>query len=129
MTASLLNVTRQELLDFVGLNETVASASGTRIVTAGGQNLIDFVGQFGAVPFGYGPREIIEAATAFLASGRPTFVQPLLNPEVEQLAKRLIEIAPGNMSKVTFTTSGAETVEAAIKLARAATNRELILGT
>jgi acetylornithine/succinyldiaminopimelate/putrescine aminotransferase/predicted amino acid dehydrogenase len=129
MTVSLLNVTRQELLDFVGLNETVVSASGTRIVTESGQELIDFVGQFGAVPFGYGPRDIIDAATAFLASGRPTFVQPLLNPEVEQLAKRLIEIAPGNMSRVTFTTSGAETVEAAIKLARAATNRELILGT
>ncbi len=129
MTVSLLNVTRQELLDFVGLNETVASASGTRIVTESGQTLIDFVGQFGAVPFGYGPREITDAATAFLASGRPTFVQPLLNPEVEQLARRLIEIAPGSMSRVTFTTSGAETVEAAIKLARAATNRELIVGT
>jgi acetylornithine/succinyldiaminopimelate/putrescine aminotransferase/predicted amino acid dehydrogenase len=129
MTASLLNVTRQELLDFVGLNETVASASGTRIVTASGQTLIDFVGQFGAVPFGYGAQPIVAAASAFLASGRPTFVQPLLNPEVEQLARRLIEIAPGNMSKVTFTTSGAETVEAAIKLTRAASNRELIVGT
>ncbi|MHA6493283.1 aminotransferase class III-fold pyridoxal phosphate-dependent enzyme [Pseudomonas borbori] len=129
MTVSLLNVTRQELLDFVGLNETVASASGTRIVTESGHTLIDFVGQFGAVPFGYRPQPIIDAATAFLASGRPTFIQPLLNPQAEQLAQRLIEVAPGNMSKVTFTTSGAETVEAAIKLTRAATNRELIVGT
>jgi len=129
MTVSLLNVTRQELLDFAGLNETVVSASGTRIVTASGQTLIDFVGQFGAVPFGYGPQNIIAAAKAFLDSGCPTFIQPLINPVAEHLARRLIEIAPGEMSKVTLTTSGAETAEAAIKLSRAATNRELIVGT
>lgn len=129
MTATLINRTRQELLDFAGLDEAVASAAGTRITTVKGQTLIDFVGQFGAVPFGYGARHIVEAATSFLASGQPTFVQPLINPVTEQLAQRLIQIAPGDMARVTFTTSGAEAVEAAIKLARAATNRELILGT
>lgn len=129
MTPSLLNRTRQELLDFVGLDETIVSAQGTQLVTAKGQTLTDFVGQFGAVPFGYGPQAIVEAATAFLALGQPTFVQPLLNPVVEALARRLIEIAPGEMARVTFTTSGAETVEAAIKLVRAATGRELVVGT
>lgn len=129
MTLSLLNITRQELLDFVGLNETVINARGTRIETASGQTLIDFVGQFGAVPFGYAAPSMVAAASEFLASGRPSLIQPLLNPDAEELARRLIELAPGNYSKVTFTTSGAETVEAAIKLARAATNRELIVGT
>lgn len=129
MTVSLLNKTRQELLDFAGLDETVVSASGTRIVTANGQTLIDFVGQFGAVPFGYGAPPIIAAASAFLGSGLPSFVQPLINPQAEQLARRLIDIAPGNMARVSFATSGAETVEAAIKLVRAASGRELIVGT
>ncbi|WP_416637967.1 hypothetical protein [Pseudomonas sp. OHS18] len=55
MSLSLINRTRQELLDFVGLDDTIVSASGTQLVTAGGQTLVDFVGQFGAVPFGYAP--------------------------------------------------------------------------
>ncbi len=124
-----INRTRQELLDFAGLDETVASARGSRIVTARGEVLIDFVGQFGAVPFGYGPQPIIDAATRFLDSGRPTYVQPLLNPDAETLARRLIALAPGRMTRVSFATSGAEVVEAAIKLARAATHRELVVGT
>lgn len=129
MADSLLNITRQELLEFVGLNETVVRAQGTRIETASGQTLIDFVGQFGAVPFGYGAAPITEAIHTFLASGQASLVQPLINPGAEELARRLIELAPGNHSKVTFTTSGAETVEAAIKLCRAATQRELVIGT
>ena len=127
--ATAINRTRQELLDFAGLDESVASARGTRIVTGRGQELIDFVGQFGAVPFGYGAQSIIDAATRFFDSGRPTYVQPLLNPDAETLARRLIALAPGRMTQVSFATSGAEVVEAAIKLARAATHRELVVGT
>ncbi len=129
MSTSLTNRTRHELLEFFGLGETAVQARGTTIRTEGGQTLIDFVGQFGAVPFGYAPTEILSAARAFLDSEQPAFVQPLLNPEAERLARRLIEIAPGSMSRVNFATSGAETVEAAIKLTRASTRRELIIGT
>lgn len=129
MSPSLINRTRQELLDFVGLDETIVSAQGTQLVTAAGQTLVDFVGQFGAVPFGYAPQSLTDAAVAFLASAQPTFVQPLLNPAVEALAGRLIAVAPGEMARVAFTTSGAETVEAALKLVRAATGRELVVGT
>ena len=126
---TVINRTRQELLEFAGLDESVASAHGTRIVTGRGQELIDFVGQFGAVPFGYGAQSIADAATRFFDSGRPTYVQPMLNPDAETLARRLIELAPGRMTRVNFATSGAEVVEAAIKLARAATQRELVIGT
>jgi acetylornithine/succinyldiaminopimelate/putrescine aminotransferase/predicted amino acid dehydrogenase len=129
MHTSLLNKTRQELLDFVGLNEAIEHAQGTQLTTASGETLTDFVGQFGAVPFGYNPAPILEAAKAFLDAGQPSFVQPLLNPQTERLAQRLVELAPGTLARVALTTSGAETVEAAIKLARAVTGRELVLGT
>lgn len=129
MSASLINRTREELLAFVGLDERIEQAHGTRLTTASGQTLIDFVGQFGAVPFGYGAPCISDAARAFLDSGAPSFVQPLGNPLAERLAQRLIELAPGRMAHVALATSGAETVEAAIKLVRAATGRELILAT
>ena len=124
-----INRTRQELLDFAGLNEAIVGARGTRVTTARGQELIDFVGQFGAVPFGYGAQPIVDAAMRFLQSDGPTFVQPMLNPGPEALAQRLIELAPGQMRQVSFATGGAEVVEGAIKLVRAATQRELVIGT
>ncbi|MGE5339333.1 MAG: aspartate aminotransferase family protein [Gemmatimonadota bacterium] len=43
-------------------------------------------------------------------------------PAVE-LAEKLAQLAPGNLSKVLFTTGGSDAVEVAIKLARAATGR------
>ena len=39
------------------------------------------------------------------------------------LAAKLAEIAPGNLSKVLFTTGGSDAIEVAIKIARAATGR------
>ena len=39
------------------------------------------------------------------------------------LAKKLAAIAPGNLSKVLFTTGGSDAIEVAIKIARAATGR------
>src|SRR5690606_10040085 len=46
-----------------------------------------------------------------------------------ELARRLIAVAPPGLRYVTFANSGAEAVEAAIKLARAATGRRRILST
>jgi len=43
-------------------------------------------------------------------------------PAVE-LAEKLAQVTPGNLSKVLFTTGGSDAVEVAIKLARAATGR------
>lgn len=45
------------------------------------------------------------------------------------LAKRLVELAPDGLNKVTFANSGAEAVEAAFKLCRASTGRQYILST
>ena len=47
------------------------------------------------------------------------------------LARKLAAIAPGNLSKVLFTTGGSDAIEVAIKIARAATGRfktHLVLG-
>jgi predicted amino acid dehydrogenase len=49
--------------------------------------------------------------------------------EAERLAERLAEITPGDLSITTLTNSGAEAVEAAIKLARVRTGRPVILST
>ncbi len=59
----------------------------------------------------------------------PSFIQPLISPGAEALAAELIAVAPGELRHVTFTNSGAESVEVGIKIARAATGRPTILST
>lgn len=44
-----------------------------------------------------------------------------------KLAKKLIELVPGNLNKVFFCNSGSEAVEAAIKFARASTNKSKVI--
>jgi len=53
---------------------------------------------------------------------------PLLlsRPKIE-FARTLVDLAPGDLNKVIFTGSGADSIEAAIKLAKGATGREEII--
>jgi len=57
----------------------------------------------------------------------PAFIQPSFLEAAGALAKRLVELAPDGLNKVTFANSGAEAVEAAFKLCRASTGRQYIL--
>ncbi len=49
-------------------------------------------------------------------------------PKVE-LAKKLVSIAPGDLSRVAFSAGGGDAIEGAIKLARGATKRKQIIST
>ncbi len=81
------------------------------------------------MPFGHNPKAIWDAVQAHGQQKHSAFVQPLVSPMAESLAARLVALAPGDMRYVTFVNSGAEAVEAAIKLARARTGRQGIVST
>ena len=51
----------------------------------------------------------------------------LLSRSKIEFARKLVDLAPGDLNKVIFTGSGADSIEAAIKLARGATGREEII--
>ncbi len=51
----------------------------------------------------------------------------LLSPLKIRLAQKLADLAPGDMNKVVLTGSGADSIEAAIKLARGATGRDEVI--
>ncbi len=71
---------------------------------------------------GYGhPR--LKRAIADQMDALPFAPRRYTNGPAVALASKLAEIAPGNLSKVLFTTGGSDAVEVAIKLARAATGR------
>ncbi|HBS93203.1 MAG TPA: putrescine aminotransferase, partial [Firmicutes bacterium] len=77
-------------------------------------------------PFGHNPPEIWSALQQVMNRSVPGFAQPSAMAPAAALARRLLELAPDNLQHVTFTNSGAETVEAAIKACRAATGRMTI---
>lgn len=93
------------------------------------QRYYDFMSQYGALPFGHNPDFLWEMIADFQQRKMPVFVQPSLLDGAGLLAAKLLEIAPQGLRYATFTNSGAEAVEVAIKLARLITGRTGILST
>jgi acetylornithine/succinyldiaminopimelate/putrescine aminotransferase/predicted amino acid dehydrogenase len=123
------NPTRTVLLETFALDAAIVRGTGYRLFDAEGREYLDFLSQYGALPFGHNPPELWEALAGARAEEVPSMIQPLRPVEAERLAKRLAALTPGDLEICTFANSGAETVEAAIKLARARTGRDLILST
>lgn len=113
-----LNPARRELLEMFALDTPMTGGSGFVLKDAEGREYLDFLSQYGALPFGHNPPQIWAALRQAEMDQAPVMIQPLRSLDAERLADRLAEIAPGDLTHVTFTNSGAETVEAALKLAR-----------
>lgn len=125
----LLNPTIHRLLDTFRLNKTYVRGQGNYLYDQEGRSYLDFIAQYGAVPFGYNPDFIWQAVVDFQRSGLPSLVQPSVPVKAVELAERLAEVTPGELMYATFVQSGTESVEAAIKLARSSTGRMKILST
>lgn len=124
---SKLNPDRQFLLQHIHFDKPITRAQGHYLYDAQGEAYLDFLAQYGAVPFGHNPAIVWETLNRVRINQEPSLVQPLLSPAAEALSAKLSAIAPVRNGYVTFTNSGAETVEAAIKLARAKTLRPYIV--
>jgi putrescine aminotransferase len=104
------------------------TAQGTIICDHQGKTYLDFAGGYGVFTLGHRHPRVSAAVHAQLdlmaLSGKTMF-----NPVMGRLAERLASLAPGALEISFFTNSGTESVEAALKLARAATKRSMILAT
>lgn len=117
-----------QLLNKLKLDLDYTRGSGCWL-SSGNRQYLDCVAAYGALPFGHNPPEIWSALEEVKNRTVPGFAQPSALGPAAALAKRLIELAPLGLDHVTFTNSGAEAVEAAIKICRAATGRRTILST
>lgn len=118
-----------EMLESIKLDQKYLRGEGCHLYDEQGNRYLDCIAAYGALPFGHNPRQIWEAITDFRDSGEPSFIQPSALEAAGELARRLVDVAPEGLSYVTFANSGAEAVEAAIKICRAATGRPGILST
>ena len=99
----------------------VRRAEGVWLEDLAGGRLLDFHGN-NVHHLGYGHPRLIAAIKAQLDE-LPFAPRRFTNRPAVALARKLAEIAPGDLSKALFAPGGSEAVEMALKLARAATGR------
>lgn len=102
-----------------------ARASGCRIVTAGGVELIDCTMALGAVGFGYADPEVTARVEHAVRNGNVCGLAPTLEVEIAERLARIIPCA----EQVRFLKTGAEAVAAAVRVARAFTGRRTVIGS
>jgi glutamate-1-semialdehyde 2,1-aminomutase len=106
-----------------GTPRFVARGAGPRLVDADGNEYVDYVLSWGALALGHAHPAVVEAVTAQAARGT-SFGAPT---EVETELAELITGAMPAVEMVRFVSSGTEATMSALRLARAATERRLVV--
>lgn len=115
------------LLSFAGFGVEVRAEDCT-VWDSEGNEYLDFLGGFGVFSLGHRHPRVLEAVRRQL-DAMPLSCKTFFNPVMAEAAERLAEVAPEGLEYCFFSNSGAETVEAALKFARAATGRTEIVAT
>jgi 4-aminobutyrate aminotransferase len=101
----------------------VVRAQGTEVTSVDGRTFLDFTSGVGVCNTGHCHPAVVEAirrqAAEFIHAQANVYRHPLL----EELAARLALNLPASLNRLFFANSGAEAVEAAVKLVRHATGR------
>jgi putrescine aminotransferase len=120
-----VNPAFMRLLGTFGYGRVFVRAEGTTLWDDQGRSYLDMLSAFGAANLGHNPALLIERSIGFLQDQALNLVH--VGPQIyaAELAAELAELtAPLEMAL--FSTTGSEAVEAALKLARAATRRSAI---
>lgn len=99
-------------------------ASGCRLTTADGEELIDCTMALGSVALGYADPEVTEAVVEVVRAGNVSALSHTLEVTVAEQLCGLVPFA----ERVRFLKSGAEGVAAAVRIARTHTRRSKVLG-
>jgi glutamate-1-semialdehyde 2,1-aminomutase len=101
----------------------IRSAAGALVTDSDGREYLDFVGSWGPLILGHAHPKVIAAVDA--ACHRGTSYGAPCQPEIE-LAEEVVAAYPG-IEQVRFVSSGTEAVMSAVRLARGATERDLVV--
>ena len=96
---------------------------GSRIYDVDGNEYIDWMMAFGALPLGHAHPEVVEAITGAAATGAHFASATPIELEVAEMLQSMVH----NAERVRFANTGTEAMMAAIRLARGVTGRPKIL--
>lgn len=101
----------------------IVSASGCVLTDLDGNEYIDYIGSWGPMILGHARKEVVEFLTDVVGKGT-SFGTP--SPLEVELAEEIVKRVP-SVEKIRFVNSGTEATMSAIRLARAATKRDVIV--
>jgi len=99
------------------------AGSGARVRDADGRWYVDYIGAWGPAILGHGHPDVIEAVRTAALNG---FALGATSPAEVVLGEAIREAVP-SMEKLRFTSSGTEAAMSALRLARGATGRDLVV--
>ncbi|HET9388225.1 MAG TPA: 4-aminobutyrate--2-oxoglutarate transaminase, partial [Steroidobacteraceae bacterium] len=107
---------------------TLERARGSELWDVSGKRYIDFAGGIGVMNVGHAHPRVMKAVHEQLDRATHTSFQVVQYESYLRLAQRLCEVAPikGDKKAIFFST-GAEAIENAVKIARAATGRPAVI--
>lgn len=101
----------------------VSRAEGARVFDADGNEFLDYVGSWGAMILGHAHPDVVAAVADQAARGTS---YGITNPLEIELAREIRGALP-SVERIRFVSSGTEATMSALRLARAATGRELFV--
>jgi glutamate-1-semialdehyde 2,1-aminomutase len=106
-----------------GTPRVIERALGARLWDVDGDELLDYVGSWGPMILGHAHPAVVEAVQRAAERGT-SYGAP--NPHEVELAELIVEAMP-HVERLRFVSSGTEAAMSAIRLARAATGRDVIV--
>ena len=122
-----LNPQMGRILRTLGFDRTWVGGEGAHLVDSTGERYLDLFGGYGVFAIGRNHPEAIAAIEETMAARTGNLPQLGVTLLSGVLAEALLARAPGSVAAMVPANSGTEAVEAAIKIARAATGRPRIL--
>jgi ornithine--oxo-acid transaminase len=122
-----LNPQLGRILRTLGFDRDWVEAHGSHLIDRDGDRYLDLLAGYGVFSLGRNHPVVKQQLQATLAADTPTLPQLGVSLLPGRLAEELIARSPDSLDAVLLTSTGTESVEGAIKLARAATGRPRII--
>lgn len=116
-----------DLIETIGWGRRFVQAIGCRLRDEDGNDILDLLAGFGVHNLGHNHPRLVEALHTALTSGGPSFLNIDAVPEAGEVAERLHALSSPDLCRTVFANSGAEAVDQAVKAARAATGRRVVI--
>jgi ornithine--oxo-acid transaminase len=127
--ARTVNPQFMRVLKTIGFDRVWARAEGQYLYDEDGTRYLDWLGGFGMFNVGRNNPRVRAALIEALELELPSSVQLGVSLLPGLLAEELLKRTPDRLARVLFTSSGTESIEAALKLGRAATGRSRVVST
>jgi ornithine--oxo-acid transaminase len=122
-----LNPQMGRILRTLGFDKVWTGGEGAHLIDADGERYLDMFGGYGVFAIGRNHPEAIAAVEEVMAARTGNLPQLGVTLLSGVLAEQLLSRAPGSVGAMVPANSGTEAVEAAIKIARAATGRPRVV--